>query len=258
VLDKRTSVAEAPTAVRSRAITSAGAASTNAATASELVADEIDPAFHVHITLNEGENNFANFNRMLVSNGIELDEADDSADANQLADRRDQAAGATYAAQSRNIRKLEKNLQTVQEEVLLVEAPPKSIENVLLGCSLDTSTCASVRVEAEEGKSANLPIENLSQYTRSGKQIPLSQQSHLNREKQAIAKAQQGRAMRLKTDQYRYQSDGQVNLQQKLLTKGKLAVKKSAQSPLQVLFILQQALSEPAVSSGEVGTSSER
>ena len=257
LLTERRQVAETLPAVRSRSLSAPPVAASAAAGARELDNDEIDPAFHVHITLNEGESNFANFNRMLVSNGIELEDADAEADAEKFVDRRDQAAGAKVAATSRNIRKLEKNLQTIQEEVFLVEAPPENIENVLLGCSLDTSTCASVRVEAEDGKSAELPIQNLSQYSRSGKQVRLKQQSSLKRAQQAIAQSQQGRAMRLKTDQYQYAADGQFNLQQKMLSKGKLATSKTAQSPVQVLFILQQALGEPTAAGSEVDPRSE-
>lgn len=241
---------ETLTGPRSRAALSPPAAPAAETAAREVVADEIDPAFQVHIMLNEGEANYANFNRMLVSNGIELEEPVAEADANETVD---QAAGAKYAVKNRATRQLADNQQTVQEEVLLVEAPPANIEDFMAACSSNILTCASVRVEADEEKSADLPIEDLSQYSRSGKTLDLRQQSYLNRGQQEFAQTQQGRAMRLDTNQYRYEPDGQLNLEQKAFTRGKLLAKKTAESPVQVLIILQQALGEPASAGGGYG-----
>lgn len=218
-------------------------------------ADEIRPELQVHITFSEGDNRFANFDQLLVSNGIAIE----SGEVRDLRSNDVGGYGGGYgggiggaegvstrsAMKGRRVRQLANESRAVQEEVVLIEAPSEQIEEVLAACSLDSLNYASVRVVAEKDAD-ELPLRNFRQYERSGQQLAKSQLEQLGKRQKSAGKLQQGRAMRLESNQFRFEAGGQVNLEGQLLAKSKLLSKTVPEAPVQVLFILQQPLGELA------------
>ena len=219
----------------------AGAVASNELVEGELADEGVSPDCQVFLTLSDGAKSFKQFNQLLVSNGITMEEPP--------------SGGASYGASSRgrgrNRSSEMKTQPAVSEEVMvLVEATTEKIENLLEAYNADTQNFASVRLLAEENQAehSSAPIHQWQQWERSGKQLAQSKLKQLGRaKKQAVKQSQRGRAMWLEANQYFRSGNGVLNLDQNLLAKKKLAKHPS----VQILFILQQphALGEPGSAS---------
>ncbi len=198
-------------------------------------AKEVAPELQVVLTLNEGTSNFESFNQLLLSNGIAVQK--------NFSGPKAEASGIASHASKRALSKEQNDDQpSAEEKVLLVEATPEQIENVLEACNADTRNLASVELQAEN-KATNQLHTQWQQWQRTGKQLAQSKLRYLNsglkRKKQAIQQSlPAGIAMRLETNQYQAQSNGLLDFDRNLLSKK--AKQTAAQSPIQVLFILKQ------------------
>ncbi len=260
--------ADSSKAFRSRAASApaAVASASEPAEGKDLVAavDDTRPELQVVLTFQSGANNFEQFNRLLLSNGIALEDADDqfanAQDGSNLIGKKNVAVVRSHGASRREATELEAEQSEVSEEVVLVEASVEQIENLLEACNADTENLAAVQLVTEqsseqsaEQKTATLPLEKLRQWERSGKQLAQNKLRMLKRAKRSVSQSQRGRAMRLNEGQYQQQSNGIVNFEPRLLSQSSAPAKLNASPPVQVLFIIQQNSQLPASEPAAVG-----
>ncbi len=254
---------DAPVAVRARAAMSASAPSAAGYAAAEVmakpIADEVQPAFQVFLTLNDSAEGIEQFNQLLVSNGIRLEETHEQEEDSDGDGLKNAAADSSDLAKGRDkTKELSEAQQSEHEEVVLVEATTEQIENLLEAYNADVKNFASVRLTTEQ-KTTSLPIEKWQQWERSGKQLAQNKLKKIQRAKQSARQSLFGRAMRLNANQYQTQGgngakggNGVLIFDRNLLTQSPSPSKANPKSQVQVLFILQQPSKsppgEPAVS----------
>ena len=212
---------------------------------SEPLAAKAGYACEVHITLNEGPDNFRKFDQTLFSNGIVLQESveplqdKDSGSKGRLGFGSGHGGGEPRGVATRSARRRGQNGQfkkgqsTVQEELLLIEVQVDQFENLLEDINADTESIASVRLVADplvaehlrDGKESEvLSLERWQRYDRSHEQPDLSKEkqgknrySHKKKRSLRDNRLQRGRAQRLNTDQYSYGANGKLNVDQRLI-----------------------------------------
>ena len=260
----------APSAIRSRAAMSSapssasgGAGFAAAEVTTKPVADEVQPDFQVVLTLNKSTDGLEHFNRLLLSNGITLEETSQQEQDSDRSGQENAAADSSYFATRRgNTKELSETQQSMQEDVVLVEATTEQIENLLEACNADTRNLTSIHLVTQQ-KTTNRLFEQWQQWgqqwERGGKQLAQNKLQNLKRKKQAIRQSQLGRAMQLDVNQYSRQSNGVMNFEHKLLAKNTSPAianpeSQALESQVQVFFILQQISNsvpgEPASAGG--------
>jgi anti-sigma factor RsiW len=168
----------------------------------------------VHLTLTDFRAGTERFNHLLISNGVQL--VDELAAAAELASAAAPATapattetfgaggesatlatrsagpaggrGGTREASSAGNEKS----QAVEPEMVLVEAPPEQIEQILLGCAQDTEAIEEITVDPTASGMNNVPaqqrLSDYQQYSRSSSKLALGNEYKVTPEQQnAIA-----------------------------------------------------------------------
>jgi anti-sigma factor RsiW len=165
----------------------------------------------VHLTLTDFRSGSERFNRLLVANGVQLVDkpavagepaaiATPSSEAMISASRgaatlstRSAApmggmgGGAKPSSSTENSSALS-GAAVAEPEMVLVEAPPKQIEQILFGCTQDTEAIEDVTVDPTASGTNTVPLGqrflNYQQYSRSASELPLSREYKVTPEQQ--------------------------------------------------------------------------
>ncbi len=231
-------------------IASAGRAATVASGEGALELSEADhasdvtlqPEFLVHITLSEGEESLRQFNQLLIDNGIELE-------PDAPAESKLPSAGAAFADKRDRTDESQERSSLAQQELVLIEAPAKQLEDLLISFNADTQNVAAIELTSEQ-KVSNVPLDEWRQQVeRSDKKLKQNQLGNLLRPPQNLNQTLRGKAQRLRASQYQRQFDGQRSFARELLKNQSKVSEEESEPSIQALIILHQnptARSAPA------------
>ena len=208
----------------------------------------------VRITSHDDANRVEHFSQVLAGQGINLSVQQPQNEVATAEGEGDVAARSAMSMQRSQL--ADSNRTTLNEKktpdktYFLVEASDEQIANILATCNADSRNWATVRLFAEP-EETELPIAKWRQWERSGKQLEPSKQRLSKLDKQPVAEFQQGQAIQLDGDRIQEQiqalllrrDNASRQFQQKVLTK--------SQSPVRVLFVLQQPTAETAAENGQ-------
>jgi hypothetical protein len=179
----------------------------------EMAAADAELEGVVHLTLTDFRSGAERFNRLLISNGVQLVDGQASAPASVTADSaRDAvdtdaapnastmstrsaapAAGFGGAATSDASADASTSESEPEPEMVLVEAPPEQIKNILITCNQDTETIEEVAVDPTASGMNNAPKEQrlsgYQQYSRSAGKLALDSDYKMTPEQQGVIAA---------------------------------------------------------------------